>query len=493
MRSIAAVLVAAALAPACRASPAAHEDKRVRPPAAAGQFYPAEPAVLAAEVRALMASAPPRLARPSAQGVTQESAPARARIVLAPHAGLQFSGAIAAASFARLDPGFDRAVIVAANHDGRSYFQGFSVDRATHYAVPGLEVKVAAASRDLVTRPGSVDVPGAHGNHMIEIELPFLSEANRGRPFEIVPVIVGELDRQGVRALAAGLAALDAPGTVFVFSVDLSHFHAYDVAVSKDRPCLDAIVAMNAEAVSRCDTDGTQVLLTMVELAARLGATPRLLAYANSGDVSDDRSRVVGYGAIAFEDRLVLTKEEREALLALARASLERAVKEGRPTDIPGEMARFPRLVSDRASFVTLKIGGRLRGCIGSLEARAPLAADVSRNALLAALRDTRFVPVRPEELKRIRVSISVLDSPRPPVSTSPDLLRRLGAEKPGVILEVGDRSSTFLPVVWEELPDPAQFLAALCAKQGSPESCWAGADARFRLYGAEEFGEEKR
>jgi hypothetical protein len=328
---------------------------------------------------------------------------------------------------------------------------------------------------------------------MVEIELPFLREANGGRPFEIVPVIVGALDWDGVRGLADELARLAEPGTVFVFSVDLSHFHRYEAAVAKDRPCLDAIVRMDAIDAARCDTDGTQVLEAMMQLGARLGATPRLVAYASSGDVSGDRSRVVGYGALVFEDRLVLAKEERAALLALARASLERAVKEGTPADVPPEVTRFPRLLADRASFVTLKIDGRLRGCIGSLEPRGPLAADVARNALLAALRDPRFAPVRPDELGRIRVSVSVLDSPRPLERRGPDLLRRLGETRPGVILEVQGRSSTFLPVVWEELPDPAEFLAALCAKQGAPESCWTTPQARFRTYGAEELGEPSR
>ncbi len=477
MRSLAAASAVLLAASACRAAPAARTEKRVRAPAAAGQFYPSDPAVLAARVRALFAAAP-------------RVAEAKVRIVLAPHAGLPFSGAIAAAAFRQLDSGFDRAVIVASNHDPGSAYQGFSVDRATHYAVPGMEVPVAAAARALGARPGATDAPGAHGNHMVEIELPFLREANGGRPYEIVPVVVGALDWGGIRGLADELARLAEPGTIFVFSVDLSHFHPYDVAVAKDRPCLDAIVRMDALDAARCDTDGTQVLAVMMQLGARLGSTPRLVTYANSGDVSADRSRVVGYGALAFEDRLVLTKGERAALLALARSSLERAVKEGRPADVPEEIGRFPRLIADRASFVTLKIDGRLRGCIGSLEPRGPLAADVARNALLAALRDSRFAPVRPEELKRTRVSISVLDSPRPLERKGSDLLRRLGEARPGVILEVEGRSSTFLPVVWEELPDPATFLAALCAKQGSPETCWTRPDARFRAYVAEEIAE---
>lgn len=477
MKRLVAALAALVASSACRPAPPP-PPRQVRPPAAAGQFYPGDAAALAAEVRALMAAAPRVVASP-------------ARIVLAPHAGLVYSGAIAAAAMRQLDPGFTRAVVVAANHDGRSWFRGFSVDGATHYAVPGLEVPVAAAARALAARPGSAVAPGAHGTHVVEIQLPFLREANGGRPYELVPVIVGELDYAGVEALAAELAALAEPGTVFVFSVDLSHYHPYDVAVARDRPCLDALVRADARDFVRCDTDGTQVLAVMAELGARLGTTPRLVAYRNSGDATGDRGRVVGYGALAYEDGVRLTADERKALLALARASLVRAVREGAPAAIPPDVAaRFPRLRAHGAAFVTLRIQGRLRGCIGSLTARQPLLADVSQHALDAALRDGRFTPVRPAELDRIRLSISVLDAPRPlPLSGEP-LLRRLSETRPGIILEHEGRSSTFLPAVWEELPDPVQFLGALCEKQGAEPSCWTSPATRFSAYGAQEFGE---
>lgn len=479
-RNVVAALAALATAAGCPCAPAPPPapPKQVRPPAAAGQFYPGDAAALAAQVRTFFEGARRVVARP-------------ARIVLAPHAGLVYSGAIAATSLRQLEPGFERAVVVAANHDGRTQLRGFSVDTPTHYAVPGLEVPVAAAARALAARPGAAAAPGAHGTHVVEIQLPFLREANGGRPFELVPVVVGELDYDGVRALAAELAALDDPKTVFVFSVDLSHYHPYEKALALDRPCLDALVRMDARDFVRCDTDGTQVLAVMAELGALLGTTPRLLAYRNSGDVAGDRDRVVGYGALAFEDGVRLTADERSALLSLARASLGRAVRDGVPADVPGEVAfRFPRLRADGAAFVTLKAKGQLRGCIGSLVARQPLLQDVTQHALDAALRDGRFVPVRREELAGIRLSISVLDAPRPLALAGTALLERLAATRPGIVLEHEGRSSTFLPAVWEQIPDPAQFLAALCEKQGSPPTCWTRPSTRFQAYGAQEFAE---
>jgi len=456
-------------------------ERRVRPAAEAGTFYAADPDALRQEVRGYLAAAKEVSTRP-------------VRMVLVPHAGLRYSGQVAAESFKQLAPGFRRAVVVAANHNGAARYAGTSVDRSTHYAVPGLEVKVAAAERELLSRPGFVDVAAAHANHMIEIELPFLHEANAGAPFELVPLVMGSVDFDGARRTAEELARLDEPGTVFVFSVDLSHYYTYEQAVALDRPCLAAIEQMDAEGTARCDVDGPQVLLTMVHLAAMRSLTPRLLTYRNSGDVpAGDRSRVVGYGALVFEDRFVLADGEQKELLRLARRSLETRVRDGRDLAVPPELGqRFPRLASPRGTFVTLKKSGVLRGCIGSLSPHRPLAQDVAENAVAAAVHDTRFEPVQPAELGAIDVSVSVLDLPRPLEGLAGDvLLAELGRTKPGVILELRGRRSTFLPEVWEELPEPAEFLMHLSRKQGSPPDGWRDADARFQTYRSQHFGEK--
>jgi AmmeMemoRadiSam system protein B/AmmeMemoRadiSam system protein A len=464
------------------AAPSAPSAKRVRAATVAGQFYPGNPKELEAAVRKLFAAAPKVAAAP-------------VKVILTPHAGYEFSGAVAAASFRQLSPGFERAVIVAGNHTSGLDYRGAAVDRATHYAVPGLEVEVAPAAAKLLSRPGFVEAPEAHTKHIIEVELPFLREANQGKPFQIVPLVVGWLEREEAARLASELARLDDGRTVFVFSVDLSHFHPYDTAVGLDRPCLSALARADAEAVQGCDTDATQVLLAMTELGARLALTPRLVSYANSGDVSGDRSRVVGYGSLVFEDRFELFPEEAQALTALARRSIEARVREGREPEVPKALAaRFPRLFAERGAFVTLREAGALRGCIGTLEAHQPLAVDVAQNAVNAAIHDSRFSAVRPEELDKIALSVSVLDKPRPLAPMVPEvLLSKLGETKPGLILEFERRRSTFLPEVWEEVPQPADFLAHLCRKQGSPSDCWRSAGARFLSYGSQHLSESSR
>jgi hypothetical protein len=456
--------------------------KRVRPPAAAGQFYPADADALRAAVSKVLNAAP--------RVVT-----GRASIVLTPHAALTYSGGIAGKAFRQLDAGFSRAVIIAGNHNGEARYAGVSVERSTHWRMPGLEVRVSPAAADLLGRANFVDVPEAHTMYMIEIELPFLSAVNSGRPFEIVPLVAGTLPRSATRDVAHELARLADATTVFVFSVDLSHYYTWDQAVALDQACLSALERMDADGVARCDTDATQVLMVMTELAAGLGLSPRRIDYANSGDVTGDKTRVVGYGAMAYEDAFQLGPPERAALLALARDSMAAYVRDGRTPAVPDSLAtRFPRLGAVRGAFVTLRKAGELRGCIGTLEAHRPLAQDVAENAVNAAVHDGRFPPVRADEIPNIDLSISVLDTPRPlsDASLRGDALTAwLGLKHPGLIISFHGRRSTFLPEVWDEIPESGQFLQALCLKQGSPPSCWRDSDAAFQIYGVQHFAEK--
>lgn len=145
-------------------------------------------------------------------------------------------------------------------------------------------------------------------------------------------------------------------------------------------------------------------------------------------------------------------------------------------------------LAAPGATFVTLKLDGELRGCIGSLEARRSLGEDVVRNALAAAYRDPRFPPVTVAECERLQVEVSLLTPALPMAVTSEaEALRLLRPGVDGVVLEYGQRSSTFLPQVWESLPDPRDFLAELKRKAGLARDFW---DPRLRLsrYTVEKF-----
>ncbi|MEA3351469.1 MAG: AmmeMemoRadiSam system protein A [Chloroflexota bacterium] len=185
-----------------------------------------------------------------------------------------------------------------------------------------------------------------------------------------------------------------------------------------------------------------------------------------------------------------LTSEERDSLLNLARQALEAGVR-GNPLPELNPDKLTQRLRADGAAFITLTKSGQLRGCIGTLEARRPLAEDVREHAIAAALNDFRFPTVRPTELPDIDIEISCLTAPKPlDYADQQDLLARLRPGVDGVVLRDGMRRATFLPQVWEKLPNPVEFLNHLSQKMGASPDLWRTKDVDVLIYQVEKFHE---
>jgi uncharacterized protein len=185
-----------------------------------------------------------------------------------------------------------------------------------------------------------------------------------------------------------------------------------------------------------------------------------------------------------------LSRDEKIQLLRLARLGLEAAVLGQEPPPLEPDR-RTPALERLACTFVTLTESGELRGCIGGLVAQEPLWLDVQRRAGQAALRDHRFLPVQPEELPTINIEVSVLTEPAPLVYDSPDdLLRKLRPHVDGVVLRQGMNRATFLPQVWQTVPEPEQFLSMLCQKLGAQPSAWRRVHLEVETYQVEEFSE---
>jgi AmmeMemoRadiSam system protein A len=185
-----------------------------------------------------------------------------------------------------------------------------------------------------------------------------------------------------------------------------------------------------------------------------------------------------------------LTLEEQKTLLRVAREAMECAVKGERlpPLD-PSTLSS--NLREQGASFVTLTIRGQLRGCIGALEAYQPLAEDVREHAIAAALQDPRFPQVGKDELRRIQIEVSRLTRPIPlEYKDAKDLLSKLRPHVDGVILRDGFHRATFLPQVWEKIPNPPEFLANLCYKMGASRDLWQTRHLDVFVYQVEEFHE---
>src|SRR5208283_3836354 len=249
----------------------------------------------------------------------------------------------------------------------------------------------------------------AGAEHALEVELPWLQRVLGD--FELVPVIMGDQSYESSRALGVALAKLiqgKDKDTLIVASSDLSHYHPYDDAVKIDHKTLKALQVWDYFSMSRnfqarvweaCG--GAPIVATMIA-AERMGANQAVvLKYANTGDVTGDHSRVVGYSADVFlktqsaktvETQFSLDGHEKNELLALARKSVEYAVRENKAYEQAASSSEV--LNQERGAFVTLRKSGELQGCIGYTSAEKPLYMTVRDTATLAALRDPRFQPV---------------------------------------------------------------------------------------------------
>lgn len=185
-----------------------------------------------------------------------------------------------------------------------------------------------------------------------------------------------------------------------------------------------------------------------------------------------------------------LSLSQKQFLLRVARQALETAVNGGELTPIDHSSVDEV-LLRNGASFVTLTRNGVLRGCIGTLEAHQPLVDDVRDHAVAAALQDYRFPPVNPDELKEIQIEISCLTQPEElSYLNTENLLKTLRPGIDGVILQEGTRRATFLPQVWEKIPDPGEFLSNLCYKMGVSPDLWLRKKLRVWTYQVDEFHE---
>lgn len=490
------------------AQPAARSGEApVRPPAVAGQFYPADAAALQRAVDTLVSHARPPLAGDVVA-------------VVAPHAGYVFSGQIAADALTYLRAVRPEVVVVlGANHTAPAV-RGVAVYAGTSFRTPLGEIAIDREVTDALLESGpgvSADAAPHASEHSIEVQLPFVQVlAPRAR---MVAAIVGTQDPSETGRFGRALAtAVKGRRALVVASSDLSHYPSAQDASAMDRRTLDEIAHMDASALVAWAHDavaartpqvvtaacGLGPVLAAIGAARALGATQAtVVSYANSGDVATgDADRVVGYGAVIFHRDAAratappareaprpaaatapLSPPERQALLHLARATFAQFLQSEAlplPRDLPASLD-----ARRQGAFVTLRAGGQLRGCIGRVEGDGPLPALVSRVAFDAAFRDTRFPPVRREELDQLEVEVSLLTPPRT-IATPAEVV----VGRDGVILRKAGRSAVFLPqVATEQGWTRRQLLDRLCEKAGLAAACWHEG-ASLLTFQAEAFGE---
>ena len=439
----------------------------VRPAAVAGAFYPANPSELSRELDDMLG-----------QSAGRGLAPGFPKALIVPHAGYVYSGNVAAEAYDRLRPArgiVRRVVLLGPCH--RVPVQGLALPDARAFATPLGEVPLDQAAMASLAGLSQVVVSSAvhAAEHSLEVQLPFLQRVLG--EFSLVPLAVGAATPAQVCEVIEKLWGGEE--TLIVISSDLSHFHAYDEACAIDRGTVNSILEYSGD-ISHEQACGATPVAGMLLAARQHKLNVELLDLRNSGDTAGGRARVVGYASFAFwEDAPAFGEAHGRALLAIARSSIEAALEGTAPKPLPDASWLKPA----RASFVTLTQKGRLRGCIGSLQAHRPLGEDVSHNARAAALADPRFPRLTRAELARTRVEVSLLSTPKPlAFADHADLIAQLRPGEDGLILECGGARGTFLPQVWETLPEPEQFIAELKRKAGLPASV-STAKCRIQRY----------
>ena len=442
----------------------------IRPPAVAGMFYPGDPASLRDELLTCLAVSPAPSARDTTSGfpggITPESGLLKALITA--HAGYLYSGGTAGHAYALLAPlagRIRRVVLLGPCH--RVSVRGLAAPTVKAFATPLGSIPLDRTALDaLADLPQVVASDAAHAQeHSLEVQIPFLQTVLG--EFELVPLAVGDASAGEVAEVLDRLWG--GPETLIVISSDLSHFHSYREAQSIDNATVAHILALDP-LTSVDQACGALPINGLLAVARRRGLRIERVAQCNSGDTAGDKGRVVGYASFALYEPAAETDMLGQALLARARNAIAAQLKQ--QTQVEPD---HPALNQPGATFVTLMQNGALRGCIGSLEAHRPLDQDVRANAVAAAFRDPRFPPLTATEFSQTRVEVSLLTAPQPmKFSDEADALRQLRPNVDGVIFIAGQYRSTFLPQVWEQLPEPRLFMAHLKQKAGLPADWWS-------------------
>ncbi len=465
-----------------------------RAPACAGQFYPASPAELRATLTELFRHA----AREQEKGDIEA--------LILPHAGYIFSGGVAAAGVAQVNPRqqIDNIFLIGVSH--HAAYSGAAVYAAGDFLTPlgRVPVNMNIARTLLNQRDLFLENDRAHAvDHSLEVQLPLL-QFHLQKPFRIVPILLGTSDLALCTRIAQVLKPYCTAGNLFVISTDLSHYPSYREAVTTDRRTIKAVLSGSTRellrtieqneragishlATSMCGLGG--VLLLQEIVGTDNGGRFSLVQYRNSGDAAvGEKSRVVGYASIVVtrpeSESFLLSPDDKRQLLVIARSTLAEYLQHRRLPDLSGDRLSAP-LRTPCGAFVTLRKQGELRGCVGNFSGMEELARTVQKLAVAAATEDHRFTPVTAGELKSLSIEISALSPMRRVVSP-----KEITLGKHGIYIRKGDRTGTFLPQVALETGWSLDEFLGHCARDKAGIGWDGWKDAELFVYEAIVFGE---
>lgn len=402
----------------------------------------------------------------------------KSKAIIVPHAGYIYSGHAMMAAYQHLEPSENIFIIAPSHHES---FTNIVLPKYTYFDTPlgSIEVNNRLIKEIANKYPCIIsDVP-FEKEHSIEVQLPFLQNVffpqkqnavdfmknitQLGKKIRIIPILTGKCDYR----LIADIIAEYWENSSFIISSDLSHFYTQNQCRQIDTYTATIIETGKIECFESEQACGLIGIKGLVEFANNNDCSLIRLEMYNSGDISDDKNKVVGYGSwFLYTD----TKNKfietfyKEYIIDVVKKSIFSVINKQDfiPQNIPSVLLEFG------ASFVTLEIEGKLRGCIGSIYPTKPLIIDLIDNAKNAAFQDPRFEPLTIEEFNNIEISISILSSiERIKFKDEKDLLSKIYPF--GIIISEKEKRAVYLPVVWEQLPDKEIFLNSLKEKAGLP------------------------
>ncbi len=467
-----------------------------RNPAVAGTFYPALKTDLENTINTYYENA-------------KDSAPKGVRAIIAPHAGYTYSGQTAAYAYKGIQ-GKETILLLAPSH--HIYFHGASIANVTHYKTPLGEIKLSEKTGSIkedLNKAGLLytEKDPHKKEHAIEVQLPFLQKTLRD--FEIIPILIGgATDYRSQIKIAEILNRYADKSTLIIASSDFTHYgpqYGYvpftenkeENIKNLDYGAIEHIEKKDPESFHNyiqrtgatiCGSKPITILLEMIQ-ESKPDLRGELLHYDTSERIAGDYTNSVSYVSYVFYKDDSLNKEEQEYLTTLARDTLESYLKDEKPEI--NEDALPLKLTEKKGCFVTLKKDSQLRGCIGHIFAQKPIYQCVIDNSISAAVHDSRFSPITYGELDDIHIEVSVLSTPQPlEFASYEDLLDKLTPLEDGVVISYGFHKSTYLPQVWEQLPNKEEFLTSLCKKSGAPGDCWKKENVKIETYQAQVFWE---
>ena len=443
------------------------------------------------------------------QEARKEKLDTTVRGLISPHAGFFYSGATAAIGYKTLEGRkIKRVIVLALSH--RYPFSGGSIADATHYETPLGTIPLDREACDAILKSKRFStVSEAHkAEHSLEIQLPFLQRLLPDG-FRLIPILLSNVKAGWYDEMSETLLPYWDDETVVVASSDFTHYgegFGY-VPFRKDIPArlaeLDGGAAELIEALDVKGFDayvkktgaticGRKPIALLMTMAKKKGLEARKIAHTTSGEISGDYDTSVSYLSFVFCDSKdggeMLNESEKETLLRLARDTLRHQLETGKRLSDLSDYEITKKLEDNMGACVTLKINGRLRGCIGYLVGRGPLHETVISNTINAAANDPRFSKVTLDEEPGIHIEISVLS----PVKKVIDI-EEIVPGRDGLIISRGYHRGTLLPQVAQEYGwTRTEFLEQTCRKAGLPANAYKDPDTKIERYSAQVFGEKE-